>query len=328
MSQTERLLLANVADRGQLGDGLDLGELLGLAAVVQVVLELEGRVEVILDRPLVAARHDDQLTESGGDGLLHHVLDDRLVDDRKHLLRLGLRSREEPRTEARRREDALADVHAKTLLAERSKSGGHLEARRLGPRKAPRPPASTFSPDAGQFLPNLLTRSGASVRGRAEWVVLNSAEVPPLRIKPDKSGKAGPGDTHHARLRVSQSARIPRWTLNLNARGARDVVAEACPRASVLKAVLPHADTVGRSVRSVLRALDVHPVDLRVRRLRYAPCCAGPRCAGKFDCPRARPRAALAPASSFDIGEAVPARNPARASWLHAAMSPTVGTSA
>ena len=79
MSQTERLLLANVADRGQLGDGLDLGELLGLAAVVQVVLELEGRVEVILDRPLVAAGHDDQLAESGGDGLLHHVLDRKSV---------------------------------------------------------------------------------------------------------------------------------------------------------------------------------------------------------------------------------------------------------
>ena len=56
VAEPERLLLAHVGDRGQLRDRLDLGQLLHLAAVLQVVLELEGRVEVVLDGALVAAR--------------------------------------------------------------------------------------------------------------------------------------------------------------------------------------------------------------------------------------------------------------------------------
>ena len=56
VAEAERLLLADVGDGRQLGDGLDLGQLLGLAAVLEVVLELEGGVEVVLDGALVAGR--------------------------------------------------------------------------------------------------------------------------------------------------------------------------------------------------------------------------------------------------------------------------------
>src|SRR5881396_818891 len=63
VAQAERLLLAHVGHRGQLGDRLDLRELLHLAAVVQVVLQLEGGVEVVLDRTLAATGHDDDLRE-------------------------------------------------------------------------------------------------------------------------------------------------------------------------------------------------------------------------------------------------------------------------
>ena len=61
VAEPERLSLADIRHRGELRDGLDLGQLVRLATVVQVVLELEGRVEVILDRALAAAGHDDDL---------------------------------------------------------------------------------------------------------------------------------------------------------------------------------------------------------------------------------------------------------------------------
>src|SRR2546422_10539659 len=96
VAQPERLLLAHVGHRGQLGDRLDLRELLHLAAVVQVVLQLEGGVEVVLDRTLAATGHDDDLRKARRHRLLDDVLDHRLVDQRGHLLRLGLRRRREP----------------------------------------------------------------------------------------------------------------------------------------------------------------------------------------------------------------------------------------
>src|SRR5262249_6863926 len=80
-----------------------------LAPVVQVVLELEVRVEMILDRALAAAGHDDDLGEPRGDRLLDDVLDHRLVDEREHLLGLRLRRGEEARTEPSGRQDRLAD---------------------------------------------------------------------------------------------------------------------------------------------------------------------------------------------------------------------------
>ena len=96
VAQPERLLLAHVGHRRQLGDRLDLGELFQLAPVLEVVLELEGRVEVILDGPLVAPGHEDDLREPGGHGFLDHVLDRRRVHQGQHFLRLGLGGGEEP----------------------------------------------------------------------------------------------------------------------------------------------------------------------------------------------------------------------------------------
>src|SRR6185503_7684876 len=105
------LLLAHVGDRRQLGDRLDLGQLLRLPAVVQVVLELEGRVEVILDRPLVAPGDEDDLLEPGGHRLLHHVLDGGLVHERQHLLRLRLGRGQEAGTETGGGKHGFPDLH-------------------------------------------------------------------------------------------------------------------------------------------------------------------------------------------------------------------------
>jgi hypothetical protein len=73
------------------------------------VLELEIAVEVVLDRVLTAAGDDEDVVETRRNRLFHHVLDGRFVDDRQHFLRLALRHRQEPRSEAGRGDDGFRD---------------------------------------------------------------------------------------------------------------------------------------------------------------------------------------------------------------------------
>ena len=115
VAKPEGLLLPDVRHGGELGDGPDLGQLLCLAAILQVVLELEGRVEVILDGALVPAGDEDDLLEARGHRFLHHVLDGGLVHERQHLLGLRLGGGEEARTQPRRGKHGLAhDTHVRT----------------------------------------------------------------------------------------------------------------------------------------------------------------------------------------------------------------------
>ena len=71
----------------------DLAEHLDVAARLQELLELQVQVEVIFDRPLLAAGDDDDLLDAGRDRLLDGVLDDRFVNEREHLLGQGLGGR-------------------------------------------------------------------------------------------------------------------------------------------------------------------------------------------------------------------------------------------
>ena len=66
-----------------------LPEHLDVALLLEQMLELVGEVEVVLDRSLLAGGDDDDLLDARGDGLFDGVLDDRLVDQRQHLLGLG-----------------------------------------------------------------------------------------------------------------------------------------------------------------------------------------------------------------------------------------------
>src|SRR5262249_12114768 len=93
-------------------DRLDLGQLLPLPALLQVELELHRRVEVVLDGALAAAGHEVDAVEPGGYRLLDDVLDHGLVDERQHLLGLGLRGGQEAGRETRGGEHGGADPHA------------------------------------------------------------------------------------------------------------------------------------------------------------------------------------------------------------------------
>src|SRR5207302_8044702 len=94
-------LLARVADLARLGDPREeRGELTVLAAVAERRLELEGMIEMIFERGFRATGHEDEFLDAGSARLLDRVLDQRLVDDREHLLRNGLGRRQEAGAQA------------------------------------------------------------------------------------------------------------------------------------------------------------------------------------------------------------------------------------
>src|SRR5215210_357538 len=111
VAKAQLLLLPHVRDLGEVADVADLAELLDLALLLEKVLELVRQVEVILDRPLLAARDEDDLLDPGSDRLLDGVLNDRLVNERQHLLGECLRRREEAGAPARDWKEGFSDAH-------------------------------------------------------------------------------------------------------------------------------------------------------------------------------------------------------------------------
>ena len=89
-----------IVDVGEVGDGAHLSQLLVLARLLQAAFQLEGPVEVVLQAALAPARDDQDVGDPVLGGFLDHVLDGRLVDERHHLLGLGLGGGEEPGAEA------------------------------------------------------------------------------------------------------------------------------------------------------------------------------------------------------------------------------------
>jgi hypothetical protein len=72
------------------GQRLEVGAPLALR---ERVFELELAVEMVLDDGLVAAGDEDEMFDAGLARFVDHMLDQRLVDHRQHLLRHGLRGR-------------------------------------------------------------------------------------------------------------------------------------------------------------------------------------------------------------------------------------------
>ena len=72
-------------------------------------LELDVDVEMVLDGVLAAAGDDDDVVDAGLDRFLDAVLNNRLVDEREHFLRLCFGRGKESGAEAGGREDDFAD---------------------------------------------------------------------------------------------------------------------------------------------------------------------------------------------------------------------------
>ena len=116
MSESQRLLLVDEGDRKR-ACCCDLFCQRILAMGMQICFELLVLCEVVLDLRLHAGVHDHDLVDSLRlECLFHDVLDDRLVDDGKELLRRALRGREEAGSEACSRNDGFHGIDLSEAL--------------------------------------------------------------------------------------------------------------------------------------------------------------------------------------------------------------------
>ncbi len=118
MAETFRVALAHIVHVGEISGVHDLLQPIEVALLPQRGLEFGGAVEMVLERVLVAAGHQEHIVEARVDGLLDHVLDGRLVDDGKHLLRHRLGRRKESGAEPRCRNNCLGhfDCHVGQVI--------------------------------------------------------------------------------------------------------------------------------------------------------------------------------------------------------------------
>ena len=110
MAKAARFLLAHE------GDGADAGRRLGqrlgdrvLAIAAQRCVDLEGMIEMILDRRFHAAGDDDHMLDASLERLADDVVEHRAVDDGKEFLGNALGSRKHAGAETGGGNDGLAD---------------------------------------------------------------------------------------------------------------------------------------------------------------------------------------------------------------------------
>ncbi len=111
MAEAESFFLANVGDVDHIGDGAHDLEQIRFVALFQHAFELIADIEVIFDGLLAAAGDDEDLIAAGGHGFFDAVLDDGLIDQRKHFLGLSFSCGQEAGAEACGGEYGFADFH-------------------------------------------------------------------------------------------------------------------------------------------------------------------------------------------------------------------------
>ncbi len=90
VAKSKRFGLADIADASELRNGARDLQQIRTTFRAQCRLELRRAIEVVLHRRLATAGDDDDVGAACCDRLFHRVLDQRLVDKRKHLLGSGL----------------------------------------------------------------------------------------------------------------------------------------------------------------------------------------------------------------------------------------------
>src|SRR5579872_1236301 len=111
MAKPKRLLLTRETGRaGPRQVLIEIIEDLVLLPFEQCHFELELAVEMIFDDAFVAARDENEMLDSSLASFVHHMLNQRPVDDRQHLLRHGLGRRQEPGAEPGYGEDRFTDA--------------------------------------------------------------------------------------------------------------------------------------------------------------------------------------------------------------------------
>jgi len=88
-----------------------------LAIVAEFGLELILVVEVILDGAFIGATNDDDVGNAGRDGLFDNILNNRLVDDRQHLLGHSFGHGQETRTETGGADNCFGNFFGHTVIS-------------------------------------------------------------------------------------------------------------------------------------------------------------------------------------------------------------------
>ena len=89
---------------------MDVGKLRRLALLFKQRLELDAAIEMVLDRALAAACHEDELLNACGACLINGILNERPVNDRQHLFRQGFGGRQKPGSHTTHGKYRLADA--------------------------------------------------------------------------------------------------------------------------------------------------------------------------------------------------------------------------
>ena len=100
MAESEGLRLTDVAEICERGDMPHLAQELRLAAALEIFFQLDGPVEMVLDRAFAPPGDDDNVFDSGGDRFFHGILNQWLVDERQHLFGRGFRRGKEASAKA------------------------------------------------------------------------------------------------------------------------------------------------------------------------------------------------------------------------------------
>ena len=111
VAQAERFFLADIGHVHHVGNVADDLEQIGLAALLEHLFQFVADVEVVFDRLLAAAGDDEDLVATGGHGLFDAVLNDGLVDERKHFFGLGFGGGQKAGAQAGGGEYGFADFH-------------------------------------------------------------------------------------------------------------------------------------------------------------------------------------------------------------------------
>src|SRR6267378_409555 len=219
VAQAERLGLADIDAARALGQHrADHVEQHALVLALELGLQLVGLVEVVLDRALVAAGHEDHLGDSRR-RLLDRVLDQRLVDDRQHLLRARLGHRQKAAAEPRDREYRFSQlgVHQVLVSSSRNLFSSSTVTPRLRALSSLLPassPATTksvfFDTDPATLWPF------ASSAARASSRVIDDRLPVSTNVRPSAAGRAPACFTSIASARRRMTSRLCRSWRNFS----------------------------------------------------------------------------------------------------------------
>jgi hypothetical protein len=109
MPQPQRLLLPDIRNPCQRRDLPRYLQQLFLALPLQRRIQLVADVEVVFHRAFAAAGDEDDVLDARSNRLFHPILNDRLVDQRQHLLGNNLGCGQEARAQATCGKHCLAD---------------------------------------------------------------------------------------------------------------------------------------------------------------------------------------------------------------------------